>query len=123
MRITPLRAQADLSTFVLIDSSGFSTESTAVLRIAGALDAPVLRAAATAGMAVPKPLRNSVYRIVAGNRYSLLGKDESGDAPSCTLRDDIDVVRGRFLELPDAVGSWEWGRGATALSGRRPGVS
>ena len=91
--------QSDLSTFVLIDGAGFWTESTAVLRIAAALDAPALRAAAAVGMAVPRPLRNSVYRLVATNRYSLLGRDESGGEPSCTLRDDIDVVRGRFLEI------------------------
>ena len=46
---------------------------------------------------MPTPLRDGVYRLVANNRYSILGKDESGGPESCKLRADANVVAERFL--------------------------
>ncbi|KOO36150.1 hypothetical protein Ctob_009556 [Chrysochromulina tobinii] len=40
---------------------------------------------------------NRVYRLVAENRYSILGKDESGGPESCKLRADLALVAERFL--------------------------
>jgi predicted DCC family thiol-disulfide oxidoreductase YuxK len=91
------RDSSDLSTFVVIDREGFHTQSTAALRVGQTLQVPALNAIAGAAMPVPPFLRDGVYRIVADNRYSILGKDESGGAESCKLRADSMVVAERFL--------------------------
>ena len=88
----------DLSTFVLIDRSGFYTQSDAALRVGTTLRLPALNALASTATRVPSPLRDGIYRLVANNRYSILGKDESGSgALSCKLRADGRDL-GRFLE-------------------------
>ena len=46
---------------------------------------------------VPAPLRDGVYRLVANNRYSILGKDESGGPESCKLRANSFELQDRFL--------------------------
>ena len=43
-------------------------------------------------------LRSGVYRLVADNRYKILGKDEDGATPSCKLRADSLTAAERFLE-------------------------
>lgn len=82
------RDAEDLSTFVVIDRSNFYTQSDAALRVGAMLKLPALNVLASAATRVPSPLRDGVYRLVANNRYSILGKDESGDGPSCQLRAD-----------------------------------
>lgn len=91
------RDASDLSTFVVIDADGFHTQSSAALRVAATLEKPALNALATAFTPMPTPLRDGVYRLVANNRYSILGKDESGGPESCKLRADANVVAERFL--------------------------
>jgi predicted DCC family thiol-disulfide oxidoreductase YuxK len=91
------RDDSDLSTFVVIDDQGFHTQSDAALRVAATLKKPALNVMATAFSPVPSPLRDGVYRLVANNRYSILGKDESGGVESCKLRADAMTVQERFL--------------------------
>ena len=92
------RDPSDLSTFLVIDSSGqFYTQSDAALRVAATLEKPALNALSTAFTPLPTLLRDGVYRLVANNRYSILGKDESGGAESCKLRADAALVADRFL--------------------------
>ena len=91
------RTADDLSTFVMIDQEGFHTQSTAALRVAKALKRPALNALAVAFMPVPSFVRDRVYRVVANNRYSILGKAADGGAPSCQLRSDAFLVKDRFL--------------------------
>ena len=82
----------------VIDKNGeFYTQSDAALRVAATLEKPALNALATAFTPLPSPLRNGVYRLVANNCYSILGKDESGGPESCKLRADSAVVANRFL--------------------------
>ena len=69
----------------------------AALRVAATLKKPALNVMATAFSPVPSPLRDGVYRLVANNRYSILGKDESGGVESCKLRADAMTVQERFL--------------------------
>lgn len=91
------RTSDDLSTFVVIDEAGFYTQSTAALRVAATLRSPVLNAAAAAFGPVPPLVRDSVYRLVASNRYLILGRDDDGAEASCKLRADADEVAERFL--------------------------
>ena len=58
---------------------------------------PLLRTLSAAFTPVPLPLRDGVYRLVANNRYSFLGKDESGGPESCKLRADPATVASPFL--------------------------
>ena len=88
----------DLSTFVVIDESGFHTQSDAALRVGATLKKPALNVMAGAFTKVPSPLRDGVYRLVADNRYKILGKDEDGATPSCKLRADSLTAAERFLE-------------------------
>lgn len=124
------RESSDLSTFVVIDETGFYTQSTAAvcprpllahflhantpqpsaparcslnlfamidphcermrvrwqLRVGQKLRAPALNVLAAALMPVPTLVRDGVYRVVADNRYSILGRDADGATPSCKLR-------------------------------------
>merc|ERR1711871_698257 len=79
------RSPDDLSTFVVIDEDGFHTQSTAALRVGQTLGVPVLTTLSRGGFAVPPALRDPIYRLVAENRYSILGKDTEGAEPSCKL--------------------------------------
>lgn len=77
-----------LDSIVLLDSGRVYTESTAALRIARQLKGwPKLTAFL---IAVPRPLRDPVYRLVARYRYRWFGKRESCMLPTPD-------VRGRFL--------------------------
>ena len=93
------RPRDDLSTFVVIDKEGFYTQSTGALRVAQALPRPALNALGTACMPLPSFVRDTVYQVVATNRYSILGRDEDGATPSCILRDDAAAMQRRFLDL------------------------
>ena len=86
----------DLSTFVLIDQHGsLYTQSDAALHVAKTLQQPAISSLAQVGTAVPKPLRDGLYRLIADNRYSILGKDTTGNLESCKLRAPNEL--GRFL--------------------------
>merc|ERR1712087_357854 len=78
----------DLSTFLLVDEEGFWTQSTAALRVAANLDPMLLRRAGASFQNVPLFLRDGLYRVVADNRYSILGRMDDGVTPSCQLKYD-----------------------------------
>ncbi len=73
---------------VLVEGGRLFTHSTAALRIARHLRFPWSLAAVF--LLVPTPLRNSVYRVIARNRYRWFGKKEACLLPS-------PEVRARFL--------------------------
>jgi len=89
----------DLSSFVLVDDEGFWTQSTAALRVAAGLSPAVLRTAGVALQPIPYFLRDGLYRVVADNRYSILGRVADGDTPSCQLKYDYATLRERMLDL------------------------
>lgn len=78
-----------LSTVVLVEKGRYYTESAAVLRIARRLRYPW--PAAYILIAVPRPLRNALYRLVARNRYRWFGRDDQCMIPTPEIRQ-------RFLE-------------------------
>ena len=88
----------DLSTFVVIDREGFYTQSDAALRVGATLKQPALNVFASTLQPLPAVLRDSVYRVVADNRYNILGRDRDGATPSCKLRADAMTAAERFLE-------------------------
>ena len=92
------REANDLSTFVVITEDGFYTQSTAALRVGQELKVPALNTVASTLENIPEPIRDSFYRLVAENRYSILGRDEDGATPSCQLRSDSMLVAERFLQ-------------------------
>lgn len=73
-----------LDTVVLVERGAVYTESAAALRIARKLRFPwpVLYVF----IAVPRPLRDAVYRYVARNRYRWFGRDEVCLLPTPDLR-------------------------------------
>lgn len=78
-----------VASIVLIDRNGFHEKSDAALRIAGMLDGPW--SAARLFLAVPRELRDTVYELVAKNRYRIFGKREFCRVPTAG-------ERARFLE-------------------------
>ena len=50
------------------------------------LKKPALNVMAAAFVNVPPFVRDRVYRVVATNRYSILGRDDDDATPSCKLR-------------------------------------
>ena len=78
------------------DESGYYTQSSAALQVARTLKSPVLNAAAVVFEPVPRGLRDVAYRLVADNRYKILGKDADGGEASCKLRADASL-HDRFL--------------------------
>ncbi|AIQ45461.1 thiol-disulfide oxidoreductase DCC [Paenibacillus sp. FSL R7-0273] len=73
-----------LDTVVVLENGRVYTESSAVLRIARKLRLPW--PAAYAFIIVPRPLRNSLYRLVARNRYRWFGRDEACLLPSPDIK-------------------------------------
>jgi predicted DCC family thiol-disulfide oxidoreductase YuxK len=71
---------SDLDTIVLVDGDAVHTRSDAVLRIAGRLPWPWR--AAVAGVVVPRPLRDALYRLVARRRYRWFGRRDTCRLPS-----------------------------------------
>ncbi len=76
-------------TLVLVDQGRVFTRSTAVLRIARHLTFPW--PLAYAFLAVPRPLRDWIYAIVARHRYQWFGKREHCMVPTPD-------VRARFID-------------------------
>jgi len=77
------------NSMVLIDDQGTWLRSDAVLRIAGSLGAPW--SAARLLLAVPRPLRDGVYRVMARVRHRL-----APFLPACELPDA--ALRAKILE-------------------------
>jgi len=75
------------NTMVLIDDQGTWLRSDAVLRIAGRLGAPW--SAARVLLAVPRPLRDGVYRVVARIRHRLAPMLPACELPDAALRAKI----------------------------------
>ena len=75
------------NSMVLIDDAGTWLRSDAVLRIAGRLGAPW--SAARFLLAVPRPLRDGVYRIVANIRHRLTRFLPACELPDAALRAKI----------------------------------
>ena len=80
----------DVSTVVLIDECGAHVRSSAALRTLRHCGAPYCFLYALA--ALPRPLRDFGYRMVAASRYRLFGKD---DGSAC--RRMTKAMRARFL--------------------------
>jgi predicted DCC family thiol-disulfide oxidoreductase YuxK len=74
---------------VLIEDGQVWTRSTAALRIARRLSFPWF--AINVFKVVPRPLRDWIYNLVAGNRYAWFGQRETCMVPTPALR-------ARFLE-------------------------
>lgn len=75
------------NSLVLIDEAGTWLRSDAVLRIAGRLDRPW--SAARVLLAIPRPLRDAAYAVVAAIRYRLSGWLRACDLPEAALRAKI----------------------------------
>jgi predicted DCC family thiol-disulfide oxidoreductase YuxK len=82
------RASAEPDTIVLVEGGEASTYSTAALRIARHLRPPFGWAFVL--LAVPRPIRDAVYRFVARRRYKWFGK-------TATCRVPTPELAGRFL--------------------------
>jgi predicted DCC family thiol-disulfide oxidoreductase YuxK len=79
----------DMSTMVYIDGADAYVRSDAALRIARRLKGPVRCAGLF--LWIPRPIRNLVYRLVAGTRHQIWGKKEQCAIPSSEIAD-------RFLD-------------------------
>lgn len=75
----------DFDTFVLVDGDDYYTKSGAALEIARRLDRPWSLLAL--GRAVPRPLRDAVYDLVATYRYVVFGKRSQCMRPTPEIRD------------------------------------
>lgn len=78
-----------LDTVVLVRGDQAFTRSAAAIEIASGLDTPWNLLAVF--KAVPEPLRDMIYDLIAQNRYQLFGKKEECMLPS-------EALRRRFLE-------------------------
>lgn len=77
-------ADSPPESIVLVEGDRLFTHSTAALRIARHLRFPWSLAAVF--LLVPPPIRNSVYRMIARNRYRWFGKKEACLLPSPDIR-------------------------------------
>jgi predicted DCC family thiol-disulfide oxidoreductase YuxK len=82
-------SQQDFNSFLLIDNKKPYTASTAALRLIKYL--PWYWQWAQVFWLMPRFIRNSLYRLIANNRYKWFGKREACMIPS-------PAVRKRFLE-------------------------
>jgi len=80
---------SSLDTVVLVRDGQAYTRSAAAIEIASKLDKPWNLL--TVFQAVPEPLRDMLYDLIAQNRYQLFGKKEACMLPS-------EALRKRFLE-------------------------
>ena len=96
---------ADRESIVLVEDGQCYRKSAAVLRIAAHLDGPWPFARHL--RAVPGPLRDVAYDLVARYRYDVFGRKEQCMVPSPDIRD-------RFLAMTDAEGEVVDGDPATA---------
>lgn len=69
----------------LVEGGQVYAESTAALRIARLMDWPWPVLAAL--LAVPRPIRDAAYRLVARNRYRWFGRQDACMAPTPALRE------------------------------------
>ena len=85
-----------LASLVLVDEAGrVHVGSDAALGVGVRLEAP-WRQLATAGAAVPKPIREAVYRFVARHRYRVFGQKVACRLPT-------PEERARFLDADEPV--------------------
>ena len=84
----------DRESIVLVEDGECYRKSEAALRIAGHLDGPwpLLKAL----VAVPRPIRDAVYDLVARYRYDVFGRKEQCMVPT-------DDIRDRFLATSDGA--------------------
>ena len=82
--LTRVGAPVDLSTVVLIQGDKFYTKSTAALRTLALMDWPY--SALAAFHALPQPLRDFGYDMVAKYRYKVFGKVEACRVPTGDFR-------------------------------------
>ena len=73
-----------LRSLILIEGDRIYLRSDAVLRIAGRLNAPWRLA--TVLVAVPRPIRDLVYRLVAAIRYRIAGESNACEIPPPEIR-------------------------------------
>jgi predicted DCC family thiol-disulfide oxidoreductase YuxK len=73
-----------LDSLVLIEGGQAYVRSDAALRLAAHLNAPWSYARAL--LAIPRPVRDAVYDVIAKNRYAWFGKRESCRVPTPALR-------------------------------------
>lgn len=82
---------AYLQSLVLVDEAGRThVGSDAALQVGRRLDPP-WPALARVGLAVPRPVRDAVYRLIAANRYRVFGQKEACRLPT-------PAERARFLD-------------------------
>ena len=85
----PAAELRDFTTMVLWDEQGVFRKSTAAIRVLKRLTG-VWRLVGITLQAVPRPIRDAAYSLVARNRYTIFGKKESCRMPT-------PAERGRFL--------------------------
>jgi len=81
-------------TFVLVEGEAAYTKSAAAIRVAEHLGG--IYGLASVFRAVPRPIRDAVYDLVAAHRYRVFGRREQCMRPT-------DDVRSRFLEGSEVV--------------------
>ena len=83
--LTQLGLQSDyLESLVLVENGQAYVKSDAALRLAGHLKAPWSYGKAL--LAIPRPIRDAVYDVIANNRYQWFGKRDSCRMPTPELR-------------------------------------
>ena len=75
---------ANADSLVLIENGRYYRESSAVLRIARRLEG--IWKLAVVGIAVPRPLRDALYRCLARNRHRWFGRRDTCMLPSAEQR-------------------------------------
>lgn len=73
-----------LETIVVVANGKLLTHSSAALELARSMPAPW--PIFYAGIIIPRPLRDALYRLVAKNRYKLFGKRDSCMIPTPELK-------------------------------------
>lgn len=73
--------EAGLSTVVLVDEAGRHVRSTAAFRVLKRLGG-IYGALGTVGLAIPRPLRDWGYRVIAANRYRWFGQKDTCRLPT-----------------------------------------
>ena len=74
----------DPASFLLLDGQGAHTDTDAIMRVLSGLGG-IWRVAAV-GRLLPRAIRDRLYRLVARNRYRLLGRREACRLPEAAQR-------------------------------------